>query len=86
MRITVHAYDRLGTDLVISVSYVRDVSPGIPAPAEFLGKSIVPLAGFDWDMPHDVLYALAEELLNMAFRAGRANEFPDGHREPMLPL
>ena len=79
MIVNVSAYDRLGTDLVIAVSTVDDPGSGLRDRPIFFGRGIVPLAGIDPNNAHDVVFLVGEELLNIAYAAGRrADSAPSG--------
>lgn len=66
MIINIQCYDRLGSDLVITVSAVDDAGCGVASPAKFVGRAIVPRVGIDLGDLGDVLQVIGEELFNVA--------------------
>lgn len=65
MIVNIHAYDRLGTDLVISVSALDDHGDSRSVAPCFRGRATIPSSGYDLGDVNDVLAVIAEELFNV---------------------
>lgn len=78
MIVSVHAYVVMGDSLNVTVSTVDDSVSRPNRRSTFFGRSVVPLGDARPNYDADVVFAIGEELLNLAYRAGDPSMAPRG--------
>ena len=74
MIISVHAYVHMGATLNVTVSTVDDGSSGLDRRPSFFGRSSIPIGPADVEREDELVYAVGNELLNLAY--GYRNAVP----------